>query len=89
MKKTLLILAFVLSLILAFSIVSFASEGENTYYVVSSEDSDLASSLRAEGKNVVGISKLYTSATIASTENSTYFINQFENFFRIYIATNK
>ena len=79
MKKTLLILAFVLSLILAFSIVSLASEVENTYYVVGSEDSDLASSLREEGKNVVGISKLYTSATIASTENSTYFINQFEN----------
>ena len=79
MKKTLLILAFVLSLILAFSIVSFASEGENTYYVVSSEDSDLASSLRAEGKNVVGISKLYTSSSYSIADNTTYFISQFEN----------
>ncbi|MBO4983496.1 MAG: alkaline phosphatase family protein [Clostridia bacterium] len=78
MKKTLLILAFVLSLILAFSIVSLASETENTYYVVESEDSALAGTLKEEGKNVVGISKLYTSASNSIAENTTYFISQFE-----------
>ena len=78
MKKTLLILAFVLSLIFVFSIVSLAQETENTYYVVQSEESELAASLIAEGKCIVGIDKLYSSPTNAMAENSTYFISQFD-----------
>ncbi len=78
MKKTLLILAFVLSLFLAFSMVSFATESENTYYVVQSEESDLAASLKAEGKGVVGVDKLYSSRNDAIKEGSTYFLNQFD-----------
>ena len=78
MKKTLLILAFVLSLIFVFSIVSLAQETENTYYVVQSEESELAASLIAEGKCIVGIDKLYSSPANAMAENSTYFISQFD-----------
>ena len=78
MKRTLLILAFIVSLIFAFSVVSFATEAENTYYVVKSEDSALADSLRAEGKSVVGIEKLYSSKDASVVADSTYFISQFD-----------
>ena len=78
MKRTLLLLAFIVSLVFAFSVVSFATEADNTYYVVKSESSDLANSLRAEGKNVVGIEKLYSSKDASVAENSTYFVSQFD-----------
>ena len=78
MKRTLLILAFIVSLVFAFSVVSFATEADNTYYVVKSEGSDLANSLRAEGKNVVGIEKLYSSKDASVAQDSTYFVSQFD-----------
>ena len=78
MKRTLLILAFIVSLIFAFSVVSFATEAENTSYGVKSEDSALADSLRAEGKSVVGIEKLYSSKDASVAADSTYFISQFD-----------
>ena len=79
MKKILLILAFVLSLFFALSIVSFATDTENTYYVVQSEDSEIAEALRQEGKSVIGASKLYSSRNDSIKEDSTYFLNQFNN----------
>ena len=79
MKKILLILAFVLSLVFALSIVSLATDTENTYYVVQSEDSEIAEALRQEGKRVIGVSVLYTSRNDSIKEDSTYFLNQFNN----------
>ncbi len=79
MKKTLFILAFVLTLIFAFSVVSFATEADNTYYVVQNENSDIAQALREEGKNVLGVSKLYSSRNDSLKSDSTYFLNQFDN----------
>ena len=78
MKKILLILAFVLVFAFSLSLAAFAQETENTYYVVQSEDSDLAVSLTAEGKNVVGIEKLYSSKGLSSAEDSTYFVSLFD-----------
>ena len=78
MKRTLLILTFVLSLIFALSVVSLAAEDEYTYYVVQSEESDLASTLKDEGKSVVGIEKLYSSYSDSTAADSTYFVNQFD-----------
>ena len=79
MKKILLILAFVLSLVFALSIVSLATDTENTYYVVQSEDSEIAEALRQEGKSVIGVSVLYSSRNDSIKEDSTYFLNQFNN----------
>lgn len=78
MKKILLSLALILSLIFAFSVVIMASEAENTYYVVQSEDSELALTLVSEGKSIVGIEKLYSSRGDSIKEDSTYFLSQFD-----------
>ena len=78
MKRTLLVLAFALVLIFTLSAVVFAAEGENTYYVVQSEDSQLAQDLVAEGKNVVGIEKLYAAKGSSTATDSTYFVSRFD-----------
>ena len=78
MKKSLLVFIFSLSLIFAFSVISFAQEMENIYYVVQSEESELASSLKSEGKNIVGIERLYSSQSDSTAEESTYFLSQFD-----------
>ena len=43
-------LSLALCLMLAFSVLALAQDGENTYYVVQSEGSELAATLKAEGK---------------------------------------
>ena len=78
MKKVILAFVFALSLALAFSIATLAADLENTYYVVQSEASELADSLRAEGKNVVGIERLYATKEAAQAQDSTYFVSQFD-----------
>ena len=77
MKRALLILIFAFAFIFAFSIVAFATD-ESTYYVVQSEDSALAQGLLAEGKNVVGIEKLYASKGDSTASGTTYFVSQFD-----------
>lgn len=78
MKRTLFIIAFAFMLIFVLSVISFANDTDNTYYIVQSEESELAASLIAEGKSIVGIEKLYSSPANAMAENSTYFISQFD-----------
>ncbi len=79
MKKTLLAIAVALCLMLAFCVLALAQENEeSTYYVVQSESSELAAALIAEGKNVVGIEKLYSSRGNSLATGSTYFLNQFD-----------
>ena len=80
MKKIFYTLIIALCLVLALSLVSYATELENEYYVVQSESSELANSLREQGKNVVGISALYATKENAnkSLAEYDYFINRFE-----------
>lgn len=78
MKKALLALVLALCLMLAFSVLALAQDGENTYYVVQSEGSELATTLKAEGKSVVGIERLYSSRGDSLSTSSTYFLNQFD-----------
>ena len=80
MKKLFYTLIIALCLAIALSVASYATELENEYYVVQSESSELASSLRDQGKNVVGISTLYATKEDASKSlaDYDYFINRFE-----------
>ena len=61
MKKAIILFLTIISFSLLFTVAIFAEDaGEaEAYYLVQSEDSDLALSLQAEGKNVVGVANLY------------------------------
>jgi hypothetical protein len=80
MKKFLLFFSVLLVLGCTAALTVFAEKSiegvTDTYYVVASQDSEAANSLKAEGKNVIVLADVYSSTT-ALSEND--WINQFED----------
>lgn len=80
MKKFLLFFSVLLVLGCTFALTVFAEKSiegvTDTYYVVASQDSEAANSLKAEGKSVIVLANVYSSTT-ALSEND--WINQFED----------
>lgn len=80
MKKFLLFFSVLLVLGCTFALTVFAEKNiegvTDTYYVVASQESDVANSLKAEGKSVIVLADVYSNTT-ALGEND--WINQFED----------
>ena len=78
MRKLIFTLIFALCLVVFLVATVMATDVENTYYVVQSETSDVATALVTEGKDIVSIDKLYSSYGDSTKEGSTYFVSQFD-----------
>ena len=74
MKKALLILALSAALFCLFALCVFAADGDpdvtDTFYVVSSQDSQVALDLTAQGKAVVVLAEIY--ASVSSTSGNDW-----------------
>ena len=81
MKRILLVSLFTM-LFVCFMAMAVSAQGavsgDNTYYVVMDEESQLANSLKAEGKQIVGVASLHDTRANITAEDSTYFLNQFD-----------
>ena len=80
-RKFLLIMSIFAVLCCLFTLSTFAQDGDpavtDTFYVVTSQESQAALDLKAEGKNVVVLAEIYAS-TSGSTTSGSDWIDSFE-----------